>query len=91
MSTVKNPRPNVAKNLALNLKRLLEVSGLGVRELSRRSGISHGAISNYLNEEAGSDPSASTLLMLCKEFGCTIEEILSEPVTAVKRRAKVSA
>lgn len=65
--------PSYPNNLPLWLKLKMEDRNLGIRELARRTGVSHPTISEVLN---GKPPSLVTAIVLAKLFDETPETIL---------------
>lgn len=59
----------------LNLKKLRKETGLSVKALSERSGISRRTIEDI---EARGDCRISTAYAICKALGCTLNEFYTE-------------
>lgn len=68
-----------------NLKYELSCRGMLVKELSQKSGVSHGSLSNYLRESS-SIPAADVAVKIAKALGVTVEYLVTnEPADAEKK------
>lgn len=67
--------------LDTNLKKIREARGLSQRELSKTSGVSLRSIQLYEQRVNDIDKAqAQTLYKLAKKLGCSIEDILENPM-----------
>lgn len=56
------------------LKKMLETSGISQKELAKGTGLSEGAISNYINGRR--IPSVKALINMSYELDCTLDELM---------------
>lgn len=68
---------SMSKKLALNIKKIIDDSGLSVLGLEKKSGLKLHAIQNILTGRS-KKPSAEVVLTISKVLGCTVEELFGE-------------
>lgn len=71
-----------------NLKFELSRRGMLVKELSQKSGINQGSLSNYLRESS-SIPSADVAVKIAKALGVTVEYLVTnEPASSEENNSQ---
>lgn len=67
-------------NFSKNLKYMLEINDIQVKELSAKTGISKNTIDNYLSGQK-SLPNAENAVLLAQELGTTVEFLVTGKVS----------
>lgn len=65
--------------LKKQIETFLEQEGISIRELERRSGLMPTSIINILSDRS-KNPKASSLVAIAKVIGCSVDELVAEPV-----------
>lgn len=63
----------VGEAFAVNLRRISKELGIGISELSRKSGVDRTTIYQYFSRHR--DPRLITALLIAKALGVTVEEL----------------
>jgi len=69
--------PKIAPTFAKNLRRMMEEKGLNAYRLSEQTGLGSPSIYRFLDPKYSSDPTASTLLKLCRALQCELADLIS--------------
>lgn len=70
-----------------NLKYELSCRGMLVKELSQKSGVSHGSLSNYLRESS-SIPAADVAVKIARALGVTVEYLVTNKPAGTDKNSK---
>lgn len=69
--------------LRKNISKLLAKTSLSVTQLEKQAGLSRYSVQNIMQGKS-TKPSADTVALIAKHFGCTVEQLLSEDMLALQ-------